>query len=706
MAVASLRVRLIILFFLSVVPVLALILMTNIEQRELAEKDVKEDALSLIQLTTSQHEHFIKGARQLLIALAQLPSVRSRDAAACSPLFTDLFKRYPFYTILGVADLDGNIFCSPFRSTRPVNIVDRAYFQGALNSRDFSIGDYAIGRRTGKASMHFGYPVLDRNDNVQGVVFVALDLMWFKELAARMHLAPGTTLTLFDRNGTILMRYPSSEQWMVGTSAVSVPLFKTIHAQQGDGIVEAEDLDGVMSLFAFAPIGRSEEAAAGDIAVFLAVGIPTATAFAEVNYIFVRNLFIFGTIALLALATAWWLGSRFMLRPVRALLQATERLQGGDLSARTELPLRQGEHGQLANAFDHMAERLQQREEQLQHSLTEATELKNLLDSIFASIASGVITTDLQGRITLINAAALRILGYNKDTELVEQNVANLLPPLGTTLLPYVYRVGQSGEPVVGLETSINILQHGMVYLRFNLSILKGHEQTPGIAIVVDDVTDKRRMEARGRLLEQMVSPGILNQLDPERLQLGGSRTEVTVLFADIHGFTSISEQLNPEDLIGLLNRYLAAMANAVLAEEGTIDKFLGDAVMAWFNAPLPQPDHVLRGIRAALRIRDAISALHKEVSPLFHLSVGIGLHVGDAVLGMVGTQERMEYTAIGDNVNIAKRIQENTDAGEILISSAVYASVKEYVHVRPVAAIQAKGKQKPLEVYELLGLR
>jgi PAS domain S-box-containing protein len=441
-------------------------------------------------------------------------------------------------------------------------------------------------------------------------------------------------------------------------------------------------------------------------ALYLAVGIPIDSAFAPVNYTFARNLFVVGAIALFALMAAWWFGKRAILQPVSALLDATEQLESGNLSARTGMQPLRGELAQLGCAFDHMAEQLEKRELQLRHSLAEATELKNLLDSVFSSIVSGVITTDMQGTVTLNNAAALHILGYPDIDDLAGQNVADLRPPLGSLLLPHLYRVGHTGESVVGLESSIDVPPRGVAHLRFNLSTLKGQQETQGIAIVVDDVSEKRQVEAQRRLLEHMVSPAILTQLDPERLQLGGKRTEITALFADIHGFTQISEQLNPEDLVGLLNRYLAAMANAVLAEEGTIDKFLGDAVMAWFNAPLPQPDHVMRAIRAALGIRDAIAALHEEISPLFRLSFGVGLHVGEAVLGLVGTQERMEYTAIGDDINIAKRIQEHSGIGQILISAAVYERVKEQISVSPVTTIQAKGKQKPLEVYEVLDLK
>ncbi|MBI3328147.1 MAG: adenylate/guanylate cyclase domain-containing protein, partial [Nitrospinae bacterium] len=142
------------------------------------------------------------------------------------------------------------------------------------------------------------------------------------------------------------------------------------------------------------------------------------------------------------------------------------------------------------------------------------------------------------------------------------------------------------------------------------------------------------------------------------------------------------------------------------LSEEGTIDKFLGDAIMAWFNAPIPQADHVQRAVRAALKIRQAVQALHHELPPIFHLSFGVGMHFGEAVLGLVGTEKHMEYTAIGDSVNTAKRIQEDAAEGQILISAEAYAQVANEIVVRPVAALHAKGKREPVHVYEVVDFK
>ncbi len=341
----------------------------------------------------------------------------------------------------------------------------------------------------------------------------------------------------------------------------------------------------------------------------------------------------------------------------------------------------------------------------VRHTLAEVTELKNLMDNIFASIASGVITADIQEKVVLVNRAAEIILGRSEG-ELAGRSLGEMLPPLAPILQPALDQVLRSDQPVIGLEGNPALAQRGRVDLLFNLSPLKNADQvTQGVAIVVEDLTEKKKLEAQRRLFERMVSPAVIDQLDPNSLQLGGKRSDITVLFADIRGFTSFCDGLEPDLLVSVLNNYLAAAAESILQQEGTIDKFLGDAVMAWFNAPIPQADHTFRAVKAAISIRDSVHTLHKGLPDCYHLSFGLGIHYGDAVLGLVGTEKRLEYTAIGDCVNTAKRIQENSGPGQILISGAAYERVSHLIKAKPVEPIQAKGKRDPLIVYEVIDL-
>ena len=341
----------------------------------------------------------------------------------------------------------------------------------------------------------------------------------------------------------------------------------------------------------------------------------------------------------------------------------------------------------------------------VRHTLAEVTELKNLMDNIFASIASGVLTADVQDEITLCNRAAESILGQT-ISELVGHRLDEVLPALAGEIQLHLAEVRETDKAMVGLEITHQHPERGALDWRLNLSPLKDADQTTqGVAIVLDDMTEHNRLEAQRRLLERMVSPAVLDQINPDSLQIGGQERDITVMFADIRGFTSFSEQQSPAELVAVLNRYLAAGAEAVLDEEGTVDKFLGDAVMAWFNAPIPQPDHTLRAVRAALDLRAAVEKLHAELPPEAHLSFGVGIHYGKAVLGWIGTEKRLEYTAIGDSVNTAKRIQENAAKNQILISKEAYERVKDDIAATPYAPLHVKGKSQVVDVYEVVGL-
>src|SRR4030095_7504656 len=177
--------------------------------------------------------------------------------------------------------------------------------------------------------------------------------------------------------------------------------------------------------------------------------------------------------------------------------------------------------------------------------------------------------------------AAVSILGQ-ASAEIVGRKLDDIIPTFANNIQPHMDSVRTSDQPIVGLEFSQSLPLRGNVDWRMNLSPLKdaGHK-TQGVAIALDDLTERKRLEAQRRLFERMVSPAVIDQLDANSLQLGGKRTDITVLFADVRGFTSFSETVAPEKLVSILNRYLGAMAESVLSQEGTIDKFMGAAIMA-----------------------------------------------------------------------------------------------------------------------------
>jgi len=343
--------------------------------------------------------------------------------------------------------------------------------------------------------------------------------------------------------------------------------------------------------------------------------------------------------------------------------------------------------------------------ESVKQSLNEVTRLKNLLDNVFASINSGVITTDVADRITLFNRAAETILNV-PARQAVGAEYDKALPPLDGGLAHALTEV-KTADKAFAYEVKPTLPGRGEVDLSLSLSPLKDSSRaTQGVAIVLDDQTERKRLRSKFELFQKMVSPAVIERLNPNQLKLGGDRQNVTCIFADIRGFTNFSEYLDPVQLLDVLNRYLGAAADAVLLHEGTLDKFLGDAVMAIFNAPEQQEDHTIRAVRAALQMRNDILALHEVMQPQYRLSFGIAINVGEAVVGLVGTKQRVDYTAIGDTINTAKRIQENAKAGQILLSETAYDNVKDQVIVVPLEPMKVKGRVQPVQVYELMGMK
>jgi len=223
-------------------------------------------------------------------------------------------------------------------------------------------------------------------------------------------------------------------------------------------------------------------------------------------------------------------------------------------------------------------------------------------------------------------------------------------------------------------------------------------------------VSEEREKRWIKKTFAQYLSPNVLNSIlnDPSKLALGGQRENLTVLFTDIRGFTTISESKQPEEVVAILNEYLSEMVKIIFKYDGTLDKFIGDAIMAFWGAPIPQNDHPRRAIRCALEMTEALKSLNekwaKENKP--QIKIGIGLNSGDMVVGNMGSAERMDYTVIGDNVNLASRLEGLTKeyGTTIIISESTYNAVKDLVEVKELGEVKVKGKTIPVKIYTVTG--
>ncbi len=353
----GLRFRLILLVLLAVIPALGLTFYSGLEQRRIVADQAKGELLRLTRFISTNQSQLIEGTRHFLYLLAHLSQVQNCDSASCRLLFANLLKRYPWYLNIGAAYPDGNIFAGALPMAQLINIADRSYFRLALKERKFAIGDYQIGRSTGKPAINFGMPVIDGGGKVKAVVYVALRLDLLNQLSACADLPKGSTVTVINHNGMILAHHPNPEKW-IGKSMEGTTIVKSILSNR-EGVVGDIGIDGVSRLYAFATFGGTGQA--GNM--YLSIGIPTSVAFAEVDKILKRNLFLLLFIGLIALIATWVGGDLLVLRRLNPIMSAVKRLGRGDLGARTGMTYGKGEFSQLALAFDEMVESLEKHEE-------------------------------------------------------------------------------------------------------------------------------------------------------------------------------------------------------------------------------------------------------------------------------------------------------------------------------------------------------
>ncbi len=289
---------------------------------------------------------------------------------------------------------------------------------------------------------------------------------------------------------------------------------------------------------------------------------------------------------------------------------------------------------------------------------------------------------------------------------------------LGLIAVPVLARV----KAVLGLVCSLALI---VVYVVINRYVFTGYNlwlnlvyPLLSIILVYVGITlyrymteERERKKIRGTFQYYLSGPVIEEMLkDPSKLKLGGAKKDLTVLFSDIRGFTTISEKLSPEDLVHLLNEYLTVMTDQVFKYGGLLDKYMGDAIMAVFGAPIDAPDHPALCCRTALTMMDELRKLQKkwadEGRPV--LDIGIGINTGDMVVGNMGSEMRFDYTVMGDNVNLGARLEGINKEYEtnIVVSEYTHKRIKDDFFCRELDAVRVKGKLLPVRIYELLGER
>src|SRR5882672_3164601 len=356
------RARILVLVILAGFPSLLFTVYSAVERRASTENQARAELRRLVKLAAMQQLQVVEGARQMMVASSQTLFTVLSDRRRCTEYFASLLaQNRDAYHSMGLFTPDGQLFCNAASWRDKVYSGDRLYFRLAKETGRFAVGEYQVGRVTGKAGINFGFPVKDADNRVRAVAFAGLDLENLGRMAEATPLPPEGILSVVDVKGTILSRKPALKE-RVGQKLWNLQVIESILAGS-EGVLEAKGEDGVDWLLAHQVVYKNPD---GAFPLRVLVSVPLRQVFAEANRAMVRDLLGITLATVFLLVAAWFGAEWFMLRKFRALLRAADRMRGGDLKARTGIRYGQEELSQLAEAFDDMADALQQREQKLQ----------------------------------------------------------------------------------------------------------------------------------------------------------------------------------------------------------------------------------------------------------------------------------------------------------------------------------------------------
>ena len=335
---------------------------------------------------------------------------------------------------------------------------------------------------------------------------------------------------------------------------------------------------------------------------------------------------------------------------------------------------------------------------------TQVASERNYNESILSSMSSGVITLDREARVAKLNPAASAILRVSAEAAEGAPATA-LLTGDNAWLMDEIVSVSAGGQPKTLLDADIRTVSGEKISANLSIVPLVTDQGTAGLLVIIEDITQGKRLQGAMR---RFMSQGVVDQiLGREDEVLFGSACNASVLFADIRGFTTLAERLEPRDTVQMLNEIFTELFEAVAASDGMLDKFIGDALMAVYGAPLSSGRDALNAVDSALAMQAAIAAINtaRRAAGLAEIALGIGIASGEMVAGAIGSPKRMDYTVIGDSVNLASRLETITkDYGvAIVVCEETAAAAGETHALRELDTIRVRGRRRPVRIFQVL---
>jgi adenylate cyclase len=341
----------------------------------------------------------------------------------------------------------------------------------------------------------------------------------------------------------------------------------------------------------------------------------------------------------------------------------------------------------------------------------EVNNVKNYNEAILESMSNGVITLDAEGQIAKANSAALRLMGCTEQPDkLVGHAVTEILGAANQWLVDGIDKALKSGKRDEALDAQLLLPEwagtQGVASVNVMILPLTNHKGIRiGCLIVIEDITTEKRLRSTmARYMTKEVADKLLEEGEEA---LGGSLQEATVLFSDIRAFTNLSERIGPQETVAMLNDYFTIMVDLIMTNQGILDKYIGDAIMAVFGAPFSGTDDADNAVRTAIEMFQALDVLNSQrlAENKEPIRIGIGLNTDKILSGNIGSERRMDYTVIGDGVNLAARLESATKTygTRLLLSEFTVKDLKQSYQLREVDRLVVKGKEKAVTIYEAM---
>jgi len=334
----------------------------------------------------------------------------------------------------------------------------------------------------------------------------------------------------------------------------------------------------------------------------------------------------------------------------------------------------------------------------------DVTNEKNYNESILKSLSNGVITLDAECRVIKVNEAARKILQMEGEHE-GEPTAAEFFPGEGNAWIhESLLKVVESGKPDVGMDAEIKLLSGAGVSVNMTaVPLIDVHDAAIGYMLILEDITTEKRVKSTmARYMTKEVADKLLESGESA---LGGTAQVASVLFSDIRSFTTLSETLGARDTVSLLNEYFTDMIDVIFKHKGILDKYIGDAIMAIFGAPFPGDRDADHAVAAANEMISVLreSNRRKALLGIPPIRIGVGISTGELIAGNIGSMKRMDYTVIGDTVNLASRLEGVTKfyGAPVVFGQPTLDGLKGEARVRELDLIRVKGKNRPVAIYE-----